>query len=273
MRVIARAVALGGLLVAPLLARAHDSWLELQPPTPNGELVLTIGTGAQFPTYQTPIRIEQVDAAACHDAADPGARPEPLRRLRDRGDALVLRSARPLPPVAARSCRVQLVPIELRVEPAIVPGYFDEIRAPDALRERWEPLAKRGVPFDEVYVKHARIEIDGPPDDPGPTTSQPLPLGMDVTFEAPRRPIVAGDEVAFTIRRDGRPLAGQMVELRSDTTPVGFWHRSDDAGRVRQALPLPGRWLVRAVELEADPTRLESWRSRFVTLIVTVKAR
>ena len=47
------------------------------------------------------------------------------------------------------------------IDDATVQIYLDEIKAPPAVRERWATLRARGVPWQETYVKHARIEIDG----------------------------------------------------------------------------------------------------------------
>ena len=265
-----RRIAAALAILAPGAASAHDSWFVPQPATPRGELSLALGTGTQYPKFELPIAIEQVADTGCQG---PDVRPEALRRQADRANALLLRTARPVPATAVLSCWAQLVPIDVAIEPPIVERYFTEIRPPDAVRERWAALQARGVGWQERYVKHARIEIDGVAPPPEAFATEPLPLGMDVLMRAPRRPLRVGDEVEFQVLRDGQPLADFNVELRSDLSPVGLWQRTDAEGRVRQALPLAARWVLRGTDLRPSADRPDAWDSRFVTLIFDVQPK
>jgi hypothetical protein len=267
---VKRAALIGALLSAcAATALAHDTWFVPEAATPRGELALALGTGNQFPKLELPVAIEQVQASGCQGE---GVRAEALRRLGDRGDALLMRTARPVPATAVATCWAQLVPIDITIEPPIVERYFAEIRPPEAVRARWAELQARGIGWQERYVKHARIEIDGLAPPPGPIATTPLPLGMDVLMRAPRRPVRVGDVVEFQVLRDGQPLADFPVELRSDLSPAGIWHRTDAEGRVRQALPLAARWILRGTDVRASTTQADAWQSRFVTLAFEVRA-
>lgn len=270
---LASVLMLGLGLAGP--ARAHDTWFEPAPATARGELGLVLGTGTQYPSFEFPIRMPQLVASGCRAEGVPAAR---LAWVADRPDALVLRSSQPFAAAAgaaAAVCWAQLAPIELEgIGPEIVALYLDEINAAPAVRAAWAAQQARGVRWQESYVKHARIEIDGAPTAassvPPVPTARPVPMGMDALMTAPRRPVQVGDALEFQLLRDGVPLAGQAVEFRSNLSRFGFWRRSDAEGRVRFTPPQPARWLLRAVDLrlaDGDPDR---WQSRFLTLIFDV---
>jgi hypothetical protein len=75
----------------------------------------------------------------------------------------------------------------------------------------------------------------------------------------------AGQTLRFRVWRDGRPLAGQAVELRGEASRFGLWRRTDAEGRASVPLPWAGRWLLRATDLRPVPGRVGHWDSRFVT--------
>jgi hypothetical protein len=93
---------------------------------------------------------------------------------------------------------------------------------------------------------------------------------MDALLLASRRPVQRGDEVVFQVLRDGRPLPGLAVQLRSDLSPIGLWHQTDADGRVRARLPLPGHWVLRGTDLRPSATERDQWDSRFLTLAFDV---
>ena len=253
-------------------ARAHDTWFEPAPATARGEFGLVLGTGTQYPLFEFPIRLPQLVASGCRAEGVAAAR---LAWVADRPDALALRSSQPLAGAAAAVCWAQLAPIELDgIGPETVALYLDEINAPPAVRAAWAAQQARGVRWQERYVKHARIEIDGARAAPSSALpvppARPVPMGMDALMTAPRRPVQVGDALEFQLLRDGAPLAGQAVEFRSNLSRFGFWRRTDAEGRVRFTPPQPARWLLRGVDLrlaDGDPDR---WQSRFLTLIFDV---
>lgn len=254
------------LALAAGSAGAHDTWFVPQPPTDRGELVLALGTGTLYPLLELPVLPQQLAGGGCRGE---GVNERSLRRAGERPNALLLRTPRPVPAGVGLSCWMQLIPIDIEIDDATVEVYLKEINAPAAVRERWAALKARGVRWQETYVKHARIEIDG--SGAAATSAQPVDgLGMDVRIEAPQRPLKAGGTVHFQLLRDGRPLAGQAVELRSDLSPIGIWRSTDAEGRVELTLPLAARWILRGTDVrpsEKDPDR---WDSRFVTLAFEV---
>jgi Domain of unknown function (DUF4198) len=256
-------------------ALAHDSWFAPQPANERGQLVLALGTGNQYPAFDVAIPAAQLQTSGC---LGPGVREVPLREagglglFRQATPALLLRTGRPVSPAASVSCWAQLVPIDIQIDDPTVVVYLDEIKAPPAVRERWAALQARGVRWQETYVKHARVEVEG--EQPATTATAPIEgLGLDVRLENPQRPLRAGDSVRFQVLRDGQPLAGLAVELRSDASPIGFWRQTDAEGRVQITLPLAARWILRGTDVRPSTQHPDRWESRFVTLAFEVQKK
>ena len=88
-------------------------------------------------------------------------------------------------------------------------------------------------------------------------------MAMDIV-----RSVAADGGQHFRLLQDGRPLAGQALELIAENASFGIWRRSDAEGVVTvPALPA-GRWVLRGTHLSlaADGR----WHSAFVTLAFEV---
>ena len=254
-------------------ASAHDSWFAPLPATDRGEALFALGTGNQFPLQEVTIPLQQLRSTGCRSE---GLRATPMRWVADTPTAVVLRSGRPVPPTAAVTCWAQLKPIDIEIDDATVEIYLKEVNALPAVRERWAALRARGVRWQETYTKHARIELNAAagaqPANGGADSAAIDGLGMDLRIESPQ-PLRAGDSLRAQLLRDGQPLAGLPVELRSDASPIGFWRTTDAEGRLQITVPLAARWLLRAVDLRPADGQPERWDSRFVTLAFEVLAR
>jgi hypothetical protein len=253
-------------------ASAHDTWFVPLPATARGEAVFALGTGTRFPLQDVPVSLQQVQQTGCRGE---GERAAPMRWVADRPTALLLRTARPVSVASSLSCWAQLVPIDIQIDDPIVQVYLDEIKAPPAVRERWAALQARGVRWQETYVKHARIEIDGDGADATAGTAATAidGLGLDLRLETAQRPLRAGDTLRFQVLRDGQPLPGLPVELRSDISPLGLWRQTDAQGRVEIAVPLAARWILRGTDLRPSAQHPDRWESRFVTLAFEVQKK
>jgi len=255
------------LLALTTHAAAHDTWFQPLPPTPAGHLVFALGTGNRFPTYEFPLGYEYVVASGCRGE---GASAAPLAHVQDRPVSLVVRSATPRKSGTSGSgltCWAQLSPFDVEVPPDKIELYLREIQAGPALRGTWAAMKARGLPWRERYTKSARIELGGA----GPRAA--LELAMDVRMDNARSPIRAGDELAFQVLRDGKPIADLPMELVNSISPVGIWRKTDAEGRIRVAAPLAGRWLLRGVDLRVSDKTPDEWESWFVTLAFEVAAR
>ena len=248
------------LLLAALAscAQAHDTWFE--PLAGGGATELALGTGAKYPKRESGIDPVYLRRQGCRQ--DETTAPTPLTALRQADDALIVAAA-----PGATTCWAQLTPFEIELPEDKVAVYLDEVRPPQAVLDAWAELRSRGVPWRERYTKHARIELSAP------AAAQAVPIDFDIVPEGGSNPARVGSVMGLQVLRDGEPLPGQAVELRSDRTPSGFWRRTDADGRIRFAPPLPGRWIARAVDLRLSADPPDSWDSRFVTLAFEVLPR
>jgi uncharacterized GH25 family protein len=96
---------------------------------------------------------------------------------------------------------------------------------------------------------------------------------MDVRLETAQRPLRAGDTLRFQVLRDGAPLAGLPVELRSDLSPLGICRQTDAEGRVELTVPLAARWILRGTDVRPSAQDPDRWQSRFVTLAFEVQKK
>jgi hypothetical protein len=233
-------------------ACAHDSWFELRA---DG---LYLGTGDHFPKQEFALAPEALARHACRGA---DGRDTPLRPLTQVDTALKLAA----PPPRAQGCWAQLLAFDIEIAPEKVAVYFDDIQADAALRQAWATQLARGLPWQERYVKHARIHLQGPP----ATVPE---MGLDALIETTET-LRVGDESTFRVWREGQPMAGMPVQFRSELTPAGLWRRTDAEGRVRIRLPLAGRWLLRGTDLRQADSERGLWRSRFFTLAFELAPR
>lgn len=250
------AAALGGVA---LVASAHDTWFEPLPPARTGDLRLALGTGDRFPAQEYAIAPKYLVRQGCSPGA-PGAAGA-LRAERTTATALVLRA-----PVSARSCWAQLKPFDITLQADKVDVYLKEVNASAEVRAHWAALRSRGLPWKEVYTKHARINLG----EVSAQSAEPSGLALDMLLLADPGPVRVRDKLVVQVLRQGRPLSGFNVELRSELSPLGRWHQTDGEGRITVQPPLAGRWVLRGTDLAPAPGRPDEWESRFVTLAFEV---
>lgn len=246
------------LACAALGAAAHDTWFEPMPAAGAGPL-LALGTGNQFPLQESGIGAEYLVARGCRTAASSAAA---LRAMRNAPASLILQA-----PPGATTCWAELQPFEIELPADKVAIYFKDIQASPAVRAAWAEQQQRGLPWRERYTKHARIELAAGSPEPGAAAFR-SPLGLDIVIDPAE--VRRGATLQAQVLRDGLPLAGLAVELRSELSPLGFWRQTDDQGRISFSLPLAGRWVLRGVDLrpvEGDSVR---WVSHFVSLAFEV---
>ena len=257
-----RIAVLFAALCAAAGASAHDTWFAPQPADGRGGVALSLGTGNQFPRFETGIGYEYLVKSGCRGDAHGATRP--LQRAAEGPHELQLR-VRGEPPA---SCWAQLTPFEVELPPDKIAIYFKDIQASAAVRDAWAEMSARGVGWRERYTKHARIDLGGDASD----AATPVDMAMDVLLESPQRPLASGQPLQFRVLCDGQPLPDFAVELRSALSPFGVWRKTDAQGRVDFVAPLPGRWVVRGVDLRLSTTEPDRWESRFVTLAFEVAA-
>jgi len=249
-------------------AWAHDSWLRLAPSQPGGGLVqLELAVGPRYPAGEFVVAASSVTRSACIEGSGQERtllpREEQARHLdlRARADSR-----------QGLACWVELRAHDAEMTPDLVTGYFREIRAPEAAQQHWSRQQARAVPWRESYRKTLRIELPAPEG----ATSVPAVLRQPkgLLFEI----VPAGTDVlrarqpaAFQLLLEGRPFAGQWVELVSERDNHSIWSRTDAQGLLREVLPAAGQWLARATLLELPANDAQPWRSRFATLVFHVR--
>ena len=241
------------LALASLPAQAHDTWFERRPAV-DGALGLALGTGTQFPAFDSGIDARYLVESGCRA----GRLATALRPAGNEPASLLLRGL-----AQASTCWAQLTPFEVTLAPDKIPVYLRELGASPELRATWAAMAARGLPWRERYTTHAGIELGAP-------SAEPVPLGMDLLVEH-EGAIQPGEVITVRVLRDGAPLAGQAVELRGTVLPLGIWRRADAQGRLQVTVPTAGRWLLRAIDLRVSPASPDLWESRFATLIFQVQ--
>jgi len=240
-------------------AAAHDTWFEPLAPARAGETRLALGTGDRFPAQETAIDPKYLVRQGCNSSARAGV--GALRAEKTTATALLLRA-----PASARSCWAQLTPFEITLPADKVAVYLKEINASADLYATWATLQARGLAWNETYTKHARINLG----EVSAQSAAPSGMVMDMLLQAAPGPVRVRDKVVVQVLREGRPLAGLNVELRSELSPLGLWLRTDAEGRVTLQPPLAGRWVLRGTDLALSASRPDAWESRFVTLAFEV---
>ena len=268
-----------------LAAGAHDTWFEAKTPLRPGRVILALGTGNQFPKFDYPLQLAALQSSGCRQGKQPmaltGMTAAPtftlMQTLAQAGAGVQAGAPVQAAGGAAEpiSCWAQSVPYDIEIAADKVALYFDEIKPPQATRDRWAALQARGLPWIERYVKHARIELSSPPQQSAsaPAPAVPSGMGMDLLIQSGLQPLRSGDALVFQVLRDGAPLADFAVELRGVSTPAGQerWLRTDAQGRVQVNAPAPGRWLLRGTDLRSAEAKPDQWDSRFITLAFDVQ--
>lgn len=270
--------ALAALMLAAS-AQAHDTWLVPAADAAGAagaardESRFELATGNRFPTAEVATDPASIIGAQCADAEGRRSR---MRALRTE-PKWTLMSHRPgWNGGAAVACWFELKAHEVEVEPNLIPTYFNEIRAPQSLRDAWAAMQARGLPWRETYRKYARMELATPREGRAPAAGererlrQPVGHALEIVVLGDAA-VAVGADTRFAVLRDGKPLAGFPVEFVNDQNPIGVWTQSDANGQLSLRMPFAGRWLLRGTDLRLDERDPARWQSRFVTLMVEVR--
>lgn len=247
------------LACAAQLAAAHDSWF-----APGAAGALELATGTRYPVQDLGPPAASLVVARCRGEAGEESALAP-----EEGSPKLLVLRAPAPVLA---CWAELKRYEIELPPQLIRVYLDEVHASPQLRATWQRMQARGLPWREGYRKFARIELARADATAAQRAAARRPAGLDLELVVlGDAPIDAGRPLEFQLLRDGRPLAGQPVELVSERSRIGIWRDTDAEGKLRHVLPFGGRWLLRAVDLRLAPGDPDRWESRFVTLAIEAR--
>ena len=268
-----RLAACAVLLLATGAPQAHDTWFQRLPEAQPQRPAHILGTGNLFPTYDSRNAAEHLVKSGCRaggvtraplveaPAADGGATEAASEHLR-------LVPAQDLPRAGRISCWAQQKPFEIEFGDDLVELYFKEAMPPAAVRQAWTAQKSRGQPWQERYVKHARVEWFPDPDAVEPEPPAPSGMELDALLLSPLRAPRVGEELEFLITKNGQPMTNFSVEFRHHASRFGLWRRTDENGRVRLRAPSAGRWLLRGIELTPPPQDRpqDRWLGLFIAL-------
>lgn len=271
---LARMVAMALVMaVAASAVQAHDTWLVPATDTAGvseAEQRFELSTGNRFPVSESATDPASLIGAQCADADGRRAR---LRPVRTDARWLLLAYRPPWRGGPAQSCWLELKAYEVQVDAEVVNTYFQEIRAPQSVRDTWAAMQARGLPWIETFRKFARTELREEQPLSGEQREalrRPVGHALEIVVLG-TEPIRVGAEARFRVLRDGQPLAQFPVEFVSDQSPLGVWRQSDDKGELSLRLPFAGRWLLRGTDLRVDERNPARWQSRFVTLLLEAR--
>lgn len=246
-------------------AAAHDSWFRQPRAQPAGDLlVLDLEGGARYPKSEWATPAGRLATAGCASAAGV----VPLVARTEEPTALQMRAR--MDRSAPLTCWAELKPQDIAIEAALVPTYFDDIRAPDSVRQAWSQLQAQGVGWKEVYRKFMRIEIPRAIAGDNAAVRRPLQVALEL-LPVGGAPLRRGVESEYVALADGKPVEGLAVEFVNYRSPIGVWRQTDRNGRFRFTPPLPGEWLLRSTVLDPPRGPDHVWHSRFATLTVWIE--
>lgn len=270
-RGIVNAVVAWSCAMTAASAWSHDTWFERRATSVPQRPVMVLGTGNQFPVFDSRNELHTVLRSACQaDAAVRG----PLVLADPQARELVVAPPQDLPWSPRVTCWAQLQPFELDLADELVEVYFQEAMPPAAVRQAWAAQKARGQPWRERYVKHLRSEWFTEAQANAASVPEPSGMDLDALMLQPLKAPRVGDELEFVLLKEGKPLHHFPVEFRVHTSRSGLWRRTDAHGRVRLKAPSAGRWLLRGIELTPPETGVAEpvWQGLFLTLAFEVLA-
>lgn len=253
-------------LIATFVAAAHDTWFAPRKfhVKKNTQVLFDLTSGMSFPTLETAIQPDRVDAAGC--------------RLNNRFVALAKPMSAPKSLVfvgtfndeGISTCWIELNPRQLELSQKQVEEYFDEIDASPLVRDRWANM-KAPRRWRESYIKHAKtfISVESSVHD----QSWGEPVGMSLEIVPGKNPssLKAGDDLPVRLLRKGKPVVGLRVNLALAGGTRGEFQTTDSEGVTTFRLTRSGEYLLRATELRPSTKPDLEWESDFTTLTIAVK--
>jgi hypothetical protein len=250
------------LLLAPAVARAHDTWLS-GPATaaPGATVPFHLTSSGAFPAPDHAIEPGRIERSLCRVAGQQA----PLRAGARMRQALRLRARELGAGVAA--CGVALHPRALDLQAEEVEHYLEEIGASATIGPAWRALPAPRK-WRETYVKHAKAFTRiGAGDDA--SWSEPLGLGLEIVPLADPTRLQGGATLRVRLLKGGQPLAGLALRANHAGRPAAFATTGAD-GEASFVLDAPGPWLLSATELRPSAARPSEWESDFTTLYLDV---
>jgi len=240
------------LALLPTVAAAHETFLVAAGPARVGApLALQLSSTARYPKAETPIQ----PARIVKRTAVIGTAVQNLL-VGTPGPATLTLSVTPAKP-GVLAVAIDLGPKPIALTAAKVDEYFAEVEASAAVRQAWasQPAPRQ---WREFYTKHAKAYVCVAPC--GDTAAATTPIGQSLEF-------VAADTglARFTLLADGKPLAGQPVQIVDGAGKVTRL-ASDGTGQLLVPATIARPLLLATTVLRPPARRGGEFTSDFATL-------
>lgn len=267
MKRFTRAVALSCALSGSVgVALAHETWLLPDDFSPEmGESIsYSMTSGMGFPAAGSAINADRVVDAA-HIAGNVRL---PLALGTAPDGALTIRAE---VGEGVNCAWVQLRPRILEIpERDDVAHYLEEIGAPEAVWEHWQPEIGQEL-WRESYSKLARSYLRPNGAVPAATClSSAAGARFDIRPLRDPTSLKAGDTLSLQVFFDGEALAGQSVTAVREGAQPQILQRSNADGLLEVTLRGAGRYMIYATHLRPADGDDFNWESDFVTLTFKV---
>jgi hypothetical protein len=178
--------------------------------------------------------------------------------------------------VAFSHAGVAMLHAELQPEARSIPrsdveGYLRALHATDEIREQWAHLEAPN-PWIEVrrLALKAFVRV-GEPAAGEADWQYTYTSGIDIVPEQDPTSRRQGDALAVRVLRDGRPLAGAIVDYISVGEARQHVVITDGHGRAAAALNARGAWLVRCFDVHRSSAENHEWEVSAAVMAVATR--
>ncbi len=267
-----RGAALFAAFALTTSALAHEFWISPRTyrPQVNTGLAIELHNGHGFPGEKVP-RDDSRIALFAHFGPETSGPSGGVPIVGRNGDtaAGLLRVASPGPHVLA----YRNTPKTLTLDAAKFESYLKE-EGLDAIVAERAKLKESAAPGREAFsraakaIVHAGEPADGAAAPTSDRATTPVGLTLELTPTVDPARLSPGQEAAFVLTRDGRPLADTLVRAVSAAdAKASTSARTDASGVVRFPLASAGVWLINAVHMtRAAPGGEADWESVWASL-------
>lgn len=243
------------LVLLPLAANAHDSWLLAQSSEGAPRLTLTLTSGMAFPAPESAIKLDRIATTAA-------------RTLNARGD-LTFREEIATASVfgAPRFTRsavygVALKPRMITLDAAQVAEYLRELDADSGVRERYGQLKT----WRERYQKTAKAIVIGGSESAVGLAGASLFETLELTTPDDVNTLAPGQTMTVCAKRHDEAVAAQRIGIVYGGDKSEQWQVAGNDGCVTFNMASAGAILLRAIYLAASNQTGIDWESEFATL-------
>lgn len=252
---------LSAVILVPSV-HAHDTWLapDRFRNAPGSRGTLYLSSGMEFPKLDHAIARDRVASATWNGGRDRGA----LQVVRSAEHALEFRGG------AARGITVYSVvlhPRPSKLKREQVREYIDHLGIPNAddVFAAWKQSRKA----DETgyrYMKYAKTFVRRGEANPTRVWAESAGMRLELIPQNDPTSLRAGSTLDVVLVDRGKPLQRHPVTLLREGAEDPVSAVTDGEGRVRHALPAPGRYMLRATTLEPSADKSAAWDVHFTTM-------